>query len=707
MTVTATNKEGVNRTYQTRWQTTALGYPGRLASVPAGIVRTGSVTGSLNRVEIDRPGMIEWFENRPSGLEQGWTILDRPHGDEGVASLVLELSLEGDLSAQVSEDGQEVILLDAAANEALRYNKLKAWDAKGNILATRMSGGGNRLVLEIEDAEASYPLTVDPIFSQQAYLKASNTNSGDSFGVRVAISGDTAVVGAPGEDSHATGINGDQSSNSSEGSGAVYVFTRAGNGWVQQAYLKASNTDAGDQFGSSVDIDGDTLVVGAPEEKGTANGVNGNQSSNHQLFNGAAYVFRRNGEVWTQEAYLKDGVDPTDETGGSFGTDVGVSGNTVVVGAPNDDGSGVAAGGAYVFIRNNLGEWSSQAYLKASNAEEPDDFGYSVAIDGDLIAVGAPDEQSTATGINGNEDDNSSSYVGAVYVFGRVSSNWSQLAYLKSDFSHPWENFGYDVSVSGESVAVGGGSWVHVFTRAETTWSREARIERSGPNSGDAFGESVALSGDILVVGAHDDNSASTGVNGDKRNEGADRSGAAHVFVRSGSVWRNFNYLKASNTDGYDRFGRSVAVSGETVLVGAPDEASGSTGVNGNQRNNGAPYSGAAYVFQLGPAPARPVFTGLKRFPVTFVGGRSRPQVVRVVNAGDFSLTDLRLSVSGKARGDFSLSQPAAKRLAPGAATKFRIWFSPRSGGKRVAELVARGNFPAVHQAISGAAKEK
>ena len=208
---------------------------------------------------------------------------------------------------------------------------------------------------------------------QQGYLKASNTNANDQFGYLVAFSGDTLVVGAPQEGSNATGVNGDQANNSATNSGAVYVFTRTGGVWTQQAYLKASNTDAGDQFGVSVAISGDTLAVGAMFEASNATGVNGDQTDNSAPNAGAVYIFTRTGGVWTQ-----------------------------------------------------------QAYLKASNTDAGDNFGVTVALKDDTLAVAAYDEASNATGVNGNQADNSARGTGAVYVFTRTAGVWSQQAYIKA-----------------------------------------------------------------------------------------------------------------------------------------------------------------------------------------------------------------------------------------------------------------------------------
>ena len=137
--------------------------------------------------------------------------------------------------------------------------------------------------------------------AQQAYLKASNTDPGDQFGWAVAVSGDTMVIGAWGEGSRAPGVNGNQSDKSGDIIGAAYVFVRTDRTWVQQAYLKASNPDNVDNFGYSVAISGDRIVVGAPNEKSNATGVNGNQANNSLLYAGAAYVFARHGTAWTQE----------------------------------------------------------------------------------------------------------------------------------------------------------------------------------------------------------------------------------------------------------------------------------------------------------------------------------------------------------------------------------------------------------------------
>jgi hypothetical protein len=386
-------------------------------------------------------GLTEWFVNDTRGLEQGWTFAKRPERAGASGPLRLNLTVRGGLRPQVSPEGASVAFLSESGSAALTYGGLKAWDADGKTVPVHFVVGepeGHSLGVVVDDAGAQYPITIDPL-AQQAYLKASNTGYGDSFGYSVAVSGDTVVVGAYGENSSATGVNGNQSDNSATFSGAAYIFVRNGATWSQQAYLKASNTGGGDSFGISVSVSGDTVVVGASGEGSSATGVNGNQSDNSSGGSGAAYVFVRNGATWSQQAYLK-ASNPG--AGDAFGESVSVSGGTVVVGAPlerssatgvngnQSDNSAAYSGAAYVFVRNGT-SWSQQAYLKASNTERErygDWFGMSVSVSGDTVVVGAYTEDSSATGVNGNQLDNSAPDSGAAYVFVRPEATGSPQA---------------------------------------------------------------------------------------------------------------------------------------------------------------------------------------------------------------------------------------------------------------------------------------
>jgi hypothetical protein len=357
-------------------------------------------------------------------------------------------------------------------------------------------------------------------WTQQAHLKGSNTEPGDYFGWSVAIAGNTVVVGANREASNATGIDGDSSNNSAANSGAAYIFVRSGTTWSQQAYLKASNTGADDGFGWSVAVSGETVVIGAPRESSNATGVNGDQNDDSAAESGAAYVFVRNGTTWSQQAYLKaSNTDAYD----IFALRVGISGDTVVVGAPQESSKAAGvngdqsennagqSGAAYIFVRNEA-TWSQQAYLKASNTGAGDFFG-SVTISGNTVVVGADAESSSATGINGDENDDSTFAAGAAYVFVRTGATWSQQAYLKSSNTMPYGIFGFSAALSGNMLVVtapqedNNTGLAYVFVRNGTTWRQQGYLDRSNSEAGDVFGLSIALSADTVVAGAPGKNS--------------------------------------------------------------------------------------------------------------------------------------------------------------------------------------------------------
>jgi hypothetical protein len=414
--------------------------------------------------------------------------------------------------------------------------------------ATGVNNGGENDDSQA-DAGAVYVFTRDgTVWSQQAYIKASNAGSGDRFGNSVALAGDTLAVGAYRERSNATVINGDESDNSLADAGAVYVFTRSGVTWSQQAYIKTSNTGDGDRFGWSVALSGDTLAVGA-----TGEDSDGSSPGNNGLSNaGAAYVFTRSGTAWSQQAYIKAFNPDSDD---SFGYSVAIYGDTLAVSADQEASKGTGvnggeenddsltnAGATYVFTRSGTA-WSQQAYIKASNTGSNDVFGWSLALSGDTLAIGAAGEASSASGINGNQNDDSAPYTGAVYVFTRSGIAWSQQAYIKA----------------------------------------------SNSGSNDFFGWSLALTGDVLAVGASRE---------DGSNNSLADSGAVYLFIRNGTLWSQQDYVIPAVIDSGYLFGYSVALSGDTLAAGAPGEKSNATGIDGDASDNSLNGAGAAYVFQ-------------------------------------------------------------------------------------------------------------
>lgn len=571
-------------------------------------------------------GFTEWFVNDSHGLEHGFTLQHRPTVAPESGELDVVLAVRGGLRPVLSSDGETVVFQDGSGTAIVHYAGLKVWDARQKILPSRfVVTPEGRLILRVAEASATYPLTIDPI-ARQAYLKADaagSANAGDLFGSAVAISGDTVVIGAPGEDSSTTGVNSNPDEAAS-GAGAAYVFVRNGAAWTQQAYLKPSvfNPAGQDGFGTSVAISGNTLIIGAPGEDSGSTGVNSTPVYN-RAGSGATYVFVRSGAAWSQQAYLKTLWADTGED--RLGTSVSISGDTVVVGAPGEDSSttGVGStpnnsagesGAAYVFTRSGT-SWSQSpsGYLKASNTAGYQRFGTSVSIDGDSIIVGAYGESSNTTGVDSTPNLLGFNH-GAAYVFARNEGFWGQQAYLKADptSSHGDAYFGSAVAIQGNTAVVGipwrnvtsianrsGGACV--FVRNGTTWSHQALLRPldSELKFGIQVGGSVGISRDTVVLGSLDDN--------------AEGSGAVLVFVRKNSAWARQTTLKGPQLTSGDQFGAAVAISGDTVVVGAPKEDSATLGID-TTPDEGSTDSGAASIFTgLGPDPtlADPTVSGI------------------------------------------------------------------------------------------------
>lgn len=489
---------------------------------------------------------------------------------------------------------------------------------------------------------------------QQAYLKAPNNSDSDQFGWSVSISGDTIAVGADCESSDTTTIinSADLSAtnDSKARSGAVYVYTRNGNEWMHQAYLKAPNSSEYGYFGYTVAISGDTIAVGTDaEDSSTTQIINGSDLSGTNdsgVNNGAVYVFHRIGTEWSLQAYLKA---PNIQNMSGFGYSLAISGDTIVVGAPTEkstttavingddlsgtNNSGGNNGAVYVFHRTGS-TWSHQAYLKAPNNSDGDQFGYSVAISGDTIAVGSYNECSTTTeiidGSDLSETNNAGRYNGAVYVFTRTGAVWSHQAYLKAPNNSEYDYFGKSVSISGDTIAVGAygedstttdsingadltstndsgltNGAVYVFQRSGATWTHEAYLKAPNNSNLDCFGISVSISGDIIAVGAFYEGSTTKGIivgsDLSATNDGGSRNGAVYVFARRNGEWSHLAYLKAPNTSNEDYFGETVSASGTTVVTGAFFEDSNTTaiidGPDLSAANDSGYNNGAAYVF--------------------------------------------------------------------------------------------------------------
>ncbi|MCP4700287.1 MAG: hypothetical protein GY862_26060 [Gammaproteobacteria bacterium] len=508
----------------------------------------------------------------------------------------------------------------------------------GDILAVGAPGGG-----DIGSGIVYVYVRNGITWTQQQKLTVDDATAGSKFGHSISVSGETLLIGSPYNDSGG-------------GPGSAYVFARSGNIWTQMQKLAANGGEAGDRFGGSVSIDGNTLAIGA-----SGDDDNGNNS-------GSAYVFVFDGAVWTQQKKLTAVLGATNDL---FGGSVSISGDFLAIGASGDDWNGSNSGSVYVFVRNGI-VWSTQQKLGANEAAAQDRFGASVSINGNLLAVGAPHDSDggffksgsayvfvhngtswdqdqklnaaaptmagyfgksvsvsgsiIAIGANGGERDGISSGLG--YLFVHDSLNWTQQREFAPGDAAAYDKFGSSLSFNQDILAAGtpkdddlgvdSGS-VYVFARSKDSWIRQAKLTVIDAAAGDLFGSSVSHDGNILAAGAPDDNDGINGsgstyvfihnglkwieqakltegsvvsLSGDtlvigvpKDNDHGDKSGAAYVFVLNGSAWTQQAKLTADDAAAGDRFGGSVSIDGDILVTGARhDDDAGAS-------------SGAAYVF--------------------------------------------------------------------------------------------------------------
>jgi len=468
------------------------------------VYMAGTMTGAIGYFKASNAEALDHFGSAAALSADGTTLAVAAFEEDSAAT-----NIDGDQTDNAAMDSgavyvfvrtggawaQQAYIKPAVTTAGIEFGWALSLSSDGNTLVVGSPGGAGGMGAAIVFERSG------GFWTQQVALQASNPAVQDFFGSSVGLSADgsTLVVGAPYEDSAATGVGGDQSSNAAADSGAAYVFVRNGTTWAQQAYLKASNAEAGDEFGTSAALsaDGNTLVVAAAKEDSAATGINGDQVSNAADGSGAAYVFVRAGASWMQQAYLKSS---NSEGGDEFAIHLALSadGNTLAVGADTEDSDAQGIGGdqsrnvspdsgaAYVFTRGGA-TWSQQAYVKASDPNGSDRFGFNVALssDGNMLAVGAPNEASSSIGINSSP----------VLTTGRAGA-------------------------------------AYVFLRNATTWAQKSYIKASNTEAGDGFGVRVALSADggTLVVTAPGESSAASLVNGDQADNSAFGAGAAYLY---------------------------------------------------------------------------------------------------------------------------------------------------------------------------------
>lgn len=622
-----------------------------------------SITAHGNRVIYRRGSVTAWYAAGPLGIEQGFTIGRRPVG--AGSEFTVAIGLGGDLRARRS--GANVAFLTRSGDVALRYGGLSATDARGRRLPATLSVRDGRLLLGVADADATYPVRIDPLIQVGSKITPADEvegTYGSWFGASVALSSDgtTALVGGPQDDTRV---------------GAAWVYTNSGGFWSEQQKLVAP-TSGGDAetgtawFGTSVALsaDGTTALIGGLYDNSV----------------GAAWVYTRSGSLWSERAKLTG----MSEIGNSaFGQSVALSGDgtTALIGGDTDNSS---VGAAWVFTGSGS-SWVDQVKLIAPTSggdEEVGDalFGWSVA----LSSAG------TTALISGYEDNTA---VGAAWVYTGSGNSWAEQAKLTAPTSGPqgevgaaW--FGWSVALSGAGTTalVGGpfdssdvgAAWV--FTGSGSSWIEQAKLTAptTGPDAESGagnLGSGVSLSspGNVALVGGSAD---------------AGDLGASWVFTKSGSSWSEGAELVADTSGasaeiGAGFFGGSVALSADattSLITGEADDTCG-----------GGCYAGAAWVstppdgFAFGPDP---ITFGSTSAAVDT--GTSHTDQVTVTNDGYLPRVLGSVTVSGAQAASFSLSSDgcSGQTLAPGSSCSLSVTFAPAAVGAFAAQVNVPDNAP-------------
>ncbi|HQR35805.1 MAG TPA: hypothetical protein PLK30_23985, partial [Blastocatellia bacterium] len=502
-------------------------------------VAPGKVSGDKQTITIEREGVSEWFANGAEGVEHGFTLDKRPQSalrnSQSAIPLRLTLQVSEGWQASASNDGQQVTLRNGSA-QAVDYGKLVARDARGLNLPAKLTVDNSQVVIEVADHDAEYPLTIDPLFTLQKQLLANDGADFDLFGYAVALDGNTALIGAPYDEvthtdqgsvyvfvrsgtnwtlqqklfandgqpgdkfGSAVAISGDTAligaPESDAGTdteiGSAYVFVRNGTTWTFEQKLGASGGFAGALFGAAVALDGNTALVGAYQQTITPS----------FFTTGAAYVFVRNGTTWTLQQRLLSN-DVTD--GDRFGVSVALDGDTALIGAPNVTITASGQGAAYIFTRSGT-VWTQQPRLNLDSAQARggDQFGNAVALSGELAAIGIH--------LRGSNDS------GAVALARRGATGWALVQLVEAPNSVTGAHFGESLAMDGGLMIVGASLGLnaagvdqrtaYLFSASQGVFIRQLGVEVG--NADDRFGYAVAVKGDTVLVGAYRADAAAT-----------------------------------------------------------------------------------------------------------------------------------------------------------------------------------------------------
>ena len=550
--------------------------------------------------------------------ETGWVQHQKLNASDAVGGdqFGTTLAMSGDYAIvgaprkdDVGNNSGAAYIFTRQGTEWVEQAKLVAPDArKGDYfgISVAIDGdtalvGGHRINKPMADAGSVYVFErLGNSWIQTAWLTAPDATRFAYFGFSVGIDGDTAIIGATRDDE------------AGSDAGAAYVFVRNGIQWTLQQKLLGNNTESEDNFGYAVDVDGDFAIVASPKNKGSGaayiysrDGTKWQQKRNRirirmipidpdgasafgisvdisgetavigatggvvgQDVVGAAYVFTQNEPpFWNQHTKLVAG----DRRGGDqLGFAVAISGNEVITGAPKHSAGGLASGAAYIFEQKEDGAWVETIKLSDGETASEDQFGISVSISGNLAVAGA------------QQDDDIEPNAGAAYIFERSGTLWLQRAKLAADDAKAGDLFGNAAAINGETVLIGApgvddagpeAGAAYVFIRSDTEWIQQAKLIGNDTSMFDHFGTAVALHENTAVIGAHG------------KDESSVDAGAAYIFVRNGGSWTQQTKLTHQNAVPGDQFGRAVAIYGDSALIGA--HRSDATG----------PDSGAAYIF--------------------------------------------------------------------------------------------------------------
>lgn len=523
---------------------TLLDYGRQGARLPAADVEP---TAHGNRVEYNRGEVTEWYVNGPLGLQQGFTF---PTRLPGTGRLEIAMRIASDLYPRMSADESAVLFRDARGQTRMRYSDLYVNDATGRALAAVLTLEDDLLVIEIDDTEATYPVTVDPLFGMETKLTPVPPVGDESFGASVFLDGDMAVIGATGSD--------DPVSNA----GSAHVYTRSDGVWSPEAELIVPGATSSDALGTDVGFSGDTVIVGGSRVWTAPAGRTG-----------AAYIFVRSDSdgQWILQQRLTPSAGWVNDD--LFGQSVAIEGDIAVVGGPGRDDDGTNSGAVFVYTREDA-TWTEQQRLIPSGAFQNVGFGSDVAIDNGTIIVGA------------SVDDGSGTNAGAAYVFVLVEGLWTEQQKLTAQDAASHDYLGDAVAIRGDMAVIGArgdddqgsasGS-VYVFQRDGDVWTETQKLFGSTAGELDEFGSAVAFDGSIMIVGAYGEY--------DTRLSGA--IGTAFIFENVADSWTESVQLYASDPNQDDQFGRRVAITGNTVFSGA------------HRDDDVATNAGAVYVYEL------------------------------------------------------------------------------------------------------------